>query len=386
MLLGSLVLNLCAGGAALVLVGRYGRGLRSRLRRGGAVAAGLQRAPALPYRAEHQLSMTKRVGGLEGEALEGWRSDVLTELRALLDLPPVPAGQSLDWETQPTRASTYTLDRATVPSPLGRDRLVMYRLLPTRRPPHGRKPAAVLAVPGTGERALDGLLGRVDNYENRAAVRLAERGYAVYAAETFGIGERGFDPGWLGARGYHSQHVAGMYGLYSGDYLSRIFLADLEAELRVIEADPAVDSEEIATFGISRGASLAMLAAALHPEVKGAVAASGVRDEDLYSASYFDHAVIPGQGRYFLQSDLAGTIAPRPVLITYGSRFTKRGAFFGESAELQEEVSTLRTAKRTESIYRMFGASTELAVVLHPLGHTWDEDSTLAFLGQLFGY
>ncbi len=371
--------------ATALIVSLNGGNAFDRLRGEPIVTAGLSRAPVLPYRAEARQSMTKVPGGLAGERLERWRQGILDRLQALLDLPAVAPSRPV-WTAQKSDSSGYTLARTTLPSPTGLDRIVMYRLLPTQRRAGGAKPAVVLAIPGSGVHATDGLLGRVDNYQRAAAPRLAERGYAVYVAESFGAGARGFDTGWLGDRGYTSQHVAGMYGLYSGEYLARIFLADIAAEIAVIRTDPQVDGDRLATFGISRGGALAMLAAAREPTVDGAIAASGLRDEDLYSASYFDHAVIPSMGRYFLHSDVAGTIAPRPLLITYSSRFDRDGPVFAEALELQEEVRTLRTAKRVRAIYRMFGARAMLRVVVHPRGHTWDETSTQTFLRALFGY
>jgi dienelactone hydrolase len=384
-LIASLAFNVVTVAAVVFLLAVDERDLASRFRGGASLKGVVERPPKIPYRAEHRLSMIRFDTGLRGEALTRWRGRVLGKLRDLLDLPPVPAKYRPEWVPQPTSATAYALARTTIPSPAGFDRIVIYRLVPRRQLVHQRKPAAVMAIPGTGEDALDGLLGRIDDYQRSAAERLAEHGYAVYAAESFGIGERGFDPGWLADLGYHSQQVAGMYGLYSGHYLATIYLADLEAELRVIQGDPSVNGEKIATFGISRGANLSMLAAALNSEVDGAVIASGLRDMDNYVHYFFDHALIPAEGRYFLRSDVAGTIAPRPLLITYGRRVRAQGPVFGEG-QLQVEVRTLRTARRTRSIYRMFGAASKVTVALHASGHTWDEAATFTFLRRLFGY
>lgn len=339
--------------------------------------------PELPVRAQGLLSMTRRPGGLKGEGFEAWRGSVLARLRALVSLRPVPLSDVESRDVDVSGAS-YRLTRLTYPSPSSGDRIVAYRLLPRARSSADGRPAVVLAIPGTGAGAVDGLLGRKSDYQRAAAVELARRGYAVYVPESAGIGERAFDAGWLEKRGYHSQHVLGMYGLWSGETLAGIFLSDLQATLKVIEADPEVDGRRIATFGISRGGTLAMLTAALSPSVRGAVVASGLRDSDEYVATYFDHVLIPGQGRYFFDSDIAGTIAPRPLLVTYGRKFEQVGAVYGEANELQEEVRTLRTARRVRAIYGMRGAQTAFRVVVHDRGHTWDEDATTTFLRELF--
>ena len=384
LLVASLSLNAIVLGGALYLEGeRVARvlGVGSN----DEVLHAYEAPPRVPLRAEMELSMTRKPDELHGAQLARWRHDILERLEALLSLYP-SAPLQLRTKEVPVSADGYRITRLTFVSPSGIDRVIAYRLLPKEPRRLRTKPPVVLAIPGSGVDSVRGLLGRVDDYQRAAAIKLVEHGYAVYVPESVGIGERGFDPGWLGQRSYQSQHVLGMYGLWSGDFLARPLLADLRATLQVIRSDEAVDGDRVATFGISRGGTLSMLTAALDSRVLGAVVASGLRDSDRYVATFYDHVLIPGAGRYFLDSDVAGTVAPRPMLVTYGTSLTPEGNVFAEAFELQEEARTLRTASRVKRIYEMRGTASAFKTVVHGGGHTWDQQATMAFLRRLFGY
>ena len=208
---------------------------------------------------------------------------------------------------------------------------------------------------------------------------MVKRGYAVYVPESFGVGERAVDVDWLGKR---PTLILGQYGIYTGELLARIFVADLLQVAEYMRGEEQVDPQRIVTFGISRGALLALWVAALDTRIAGAVVASGLGDGDSYRVTNFDQVLVPGEGMYFNRSDLAGCVAPRPLMIAYG---TKRIGRFAETPTYLVEGTRLTAARRARQIYAFAQADEAITVCVHPGGHTWDEEATFAFLQGVFG-
>lgn len=331
--------------------------------------------PHMPFPPEFRLSLGDKVIDPATFDREGWRSDVLNQARSLLELPAIGAPKNVV-RSEPVAHDGYTVERITLASPMGRDQIVVYKVMPDAARLAGAKPPVILAIPGTGDHSVQGLLGEVDDYHKAAAIKFAEQGYASYIVETFAVGERAFDVGWIGEQ---SDWEMGKWGLYTGEYLLTIMISDLLQVVELIKTEPDVDTSRLATFGVSRGGFLSMWTALFSPDVKGAVIASGISDGDDYREVGFNQDVLPQEGRFFNRSDLTGAIAPRPILISYATGETQK-----ESITYRFEAATGRTVNRVKAIYRLFDAEDNVHVSIHDLGHTWDQTATLDFLKELF--
>jgi len=344
-----------------------------------------KRSPQMPYKPELRLSIINQLSLSDDFDIQDWKNQVLSTLRNLIGLSDIIAPFSIT-KSEAEVNNKYVLQRMTMPSPLGYDNIVLYKLMPSRLPSDHAKPAVVLVIPGSGMKSVNGLLGRTVDYHRSAGIKLVTHGYAVYVVESFAVGERAFDVGSLLDEGVNSPHAVGMYGIYSGEYLAKIFIADLLSVIEFIKTEDDVNGDMLVTFGVSRGGFLSLLVAALSQDVKGAVIASGLVDPDRYIFNNFKQPIIPQEGRYFLRSDIAGTIAPRPILLSYG---TNRSLSRGDLAEYPgniEEAQTSRTVNRVKYIYKLFNAGGSVSVSIHEGGHTWPEKDTFEFLRSVVGY
>lgn len=150
----------------------------------------------------------------------------------------------------------------------------------------------------------------------REAMLLAQHGYAVFAFE--------------------SRRCAGMGGLSLG-YREVDEVADA---LDYLLSRPDVDSERIGVYGFSSAGATAIMAAARLPQLKAVVAEGGYGDfaDDTFTprvdgslSSYFEaaffwsvrqtYSLLTGLDINLLSPvDVIGQIAPRPILLIYGSQ------------------------------------------------------------------
>jgi dienelactone hydrolase len=101
--------------------------------------------------------------------------------------------------------------------------------------------------------------------------------------------------------------------------------------MRVMEAhqlvgwligQPRIDGRRLGTMGISGGGVLGLLHAALDERVRAAVVSGYLCDwrDSLFAVRHCPCNIVPGLGRFGTVSDIAGLVAPRPLLIEAGDR------------------------------------------------------------------
>jgi hypothetical protein len=77
--------------------------------------------------------------------------------------------------------------------------------------------------------------------------------------------------------------------------------------------------------------------------------------------------------QYFDSVDAAAAIAPRPLLLTYGME---------DNIAYRHEYATSETYNRLLPAWALMSAAEDLVQVLHPQGHTYDLNATVAFFDQ----
>jgi dienelactone hydrolase len=269
----------------------------------------------------------------------------------------------------------------------GRDgvEIPSYLLTPTGALPDGGKRRAVLCLHGHGngmndvvgdpgqgtaeQRAARAAHIRDHNYDfARQYVRL---GFVALAPEACGFGGRAEGLAELEAECY----VPGVVSLLLGIPITGQRLCDDLSAVDYLAALPGVDAARIGCVGLSEGGKRTLYLAALDDRIRATVISgyfwtltgairewSQLQDHDICN-------YVPGLLRYADYPDLAALIAPRPLLIEYGT---------GDPLFARSVVD--EALERTARAYAAHGTADHFAADIFAGGHMWHGRESLAWL------
>ena len=129
-------------------------------------------------------------------------------------------------------------------------------------------------------------------------------------------------------------------------------------------------------LGITHGGKIALRSSLFLPELKGVMIASS-----LFSTEHFGtkgNGYTHGLLKYFDNTDLAATISPKPLYLSWG---------LNESFPHGLEAKTSYSANLIKKAYSLFGLEKNLTTIIHNQtinsGHTVDGPSILDFLRKV---
>ena len=232
-------------------------------------------------------------------------------------------------------------------------------------PKEGEKPfKVVLCLHGHGY-GKDDVLGITHNdpdrtnwvYRNRYdyAVQFVKRGYLVVAPEARGFGERAEEGGCRKAM---------LYATMMGKDITGMRIWDEMRTIDYIQSRDDTDHEKIGCVGLSMGGWHTSILAALDDRIKVALIAGffntfkrAILDNHLHCSCHFP----TGLYKYAELPDIVSLIAPRPLLITSGSKdyFPIQGAKEGFG--------------RVKKVYDLLGASDKVDIDIFEGGHEFSD-------------
>ena len=199
-----------------------------------------------------------------------------------------------------------------------RPRLPVPALLyvPTSPGPH----AAVLSVHGHWDHAKAAPPVQLRN------IFLARRGYVVLALDAIGAGERSYRDPVKGPITYHGRQLG--YGvLPAGLTLAGLQIEDNRRAIDLLASLPEVDPARIGVTGASGGGNQTFNITVLDERVRAAAAVCFFGAYRGYlEGAHCACELVPGALRYGEEGDVAGAIAPRPLLVIAAIR--DQGAAF----------------------------------------------------------
>nr|MDO8117058.1 alpha/beta fold hydrolase [Candidatus Sigynarchaeota archaeon] len=202
-----------------------------------------------------------------------------------------------------------------------------YLLIPGDLGRGDRRPAVLCAHGhGTGKSQMVGMdrstWGKGAPNVEAAAIHLVKEGYVVLAPDWRGFGDRVLDPVFC-RQGRDPCNVTYMAFGYCGYSLLALNVWDAMRSIDVLQSLPSVDHGRIAMIGKSYGGTMTTYTTALDDRVKCAVISG-------YLSTLDDAISMRGTGNYcgaqYIHGllewgdipDVAGLIAPRPLLIETG--------------------------------------------------------------------
>ena len=194
----------------------------------------------------------------------------------------------------------------------------------------GEKRRAILCAHGhgtgkVGAVGLPGPDGNVDTYQKTMAVQLAQAGHVVIAPDWRPFGERKDEADWVRETRDNCNVAYMAYG-YWGYHMLALNVNDARRCLDYLETREEVDPDAFGMIGCSYGGTMTTYTSALDDRIKAAVIVcylSTLRDALQDRLGNFCGAqYMPGLRKYGDIADVAGVIAPRPLMIQAGERDT----------------------------------------------------------------
>ena len=256
-----------------------------------------------------------------------------------------------------------------------------YVLIPHSAPPF--RPVIALHGHGTGgARWLVGLPAdaaedesiRAHNYDY--ARQLVRRGFMVFAPVQRGFAERledaplrdTADPLW-----HSSCRPLALNALLLGATLLGLRVWDVLRLIDYLRARPEPLSGGLGCVGLSGGGTVALFSAALDQRISCAVV-SGYFNTFRDSIMAINHCAcnyVPGIARYAEMADIAGLVAPRPLLVESGLR-----------DPIFPAAATRRALEELRPIYALLGADDRLEADFFDGGHQWSGAKAYGWLDR----
>jgi len=267
-------------------------------------------------------SQDRILGFVPGCNFPAWRSRIIAKLNDLIGLRPerVPLNIQIQSETETDqfleKRFIFTVEeKADVPAHL---------LIPKT----GSAPFPVVICLQGHSSGMHVSLGRTKHPGDKAsmnseldfAVQAVREGYAALVIEQRCFGERKDIREPVNRYLNDNCHHAAMNALLLGRTLIGERVWDVSRAIDGLGNFPEIDTRRIGIMGHSGGGMTAFFAACLEPRISIAMP-SGYICSYIWSITQIDHCAcnyIPGLLNYFDISDLAGAIAPRPLVVVAG--------------------------------------------------------------------
>ena len=306
---------------------------------------------------------------------EAWRGQALEKLLELLGEFPEPV--------EPASEVLYSIED----NGLIRERVLFDSeefmsvpcvvLKPADMPDAGTAPAILCShghgpfgkEPVAGNASSEGLRSNMARHNYNYAEQMARRGFVTISPDLRCFGERADGPDPYPGRDRCNVHF--VRGAILGIYTLALNIWDMMRCVDYLESRPEVDPERIGMMGLSQGGTMTMFTAAIEPRIKAADIIGYLNpwhDFGIEDANFCGSQIVPEVYRYLDTHDVAGLIAPRPLLLEMGVHDT---TFSIESM--------LKGYEGVKRIYSAAGASDMLSADIHTGEHSFAANKAFEF-------
>ncbi|MFH0965292.1 MAG: alpha/beta hydrolase family protein [Planctomycetota bacterium] len=228
--------------------------------------------------------------------------------------------------------------------------------------PYGKEPVA-------GNRSTTALAANIADHNYNYGELLARRGYLTLSPDLRVFGERsdGGDP----YPGRDKCNVHFIRGMILGIYTLTLNIFDIQRCVDYIETRGEVNPKRIGMMGLSQGGTMTTFATAAEKRIRAADIIGYVNPWERFGvndANFCGSQVVPDIFRYLDTSDVAGLIAPRPLLLEMGLH---------DNCFPIEDL--LAGYERVRRIYRAAGIEDRLHADIHPGGHAFAGNKAYQF-------
>ena len=247
--------------------------------------------------------------------------------------------------------------------------------------PADRSGRAIVCSHGHGLFGKEPVAGNATTPELRANIaahhynygeEMARRGYLALCPDLRVFGERsdGGDP----YPGRDKCNVHFIRGMILGIYTLTLNIWDIKRCVDYLQTRAEVDPERIGMMGLSQGGTMTTFTSAAEPRIKAADIMGYVNPWERFGinrANFCGSQIVPDVFKYFDTHDIAGLIAPRPLLIEMGIHDT--------CFPIEDTLTGFEGVRR---IYRAAGVEDRLWSDVHPGEHAFAANKAYEFFDR----
>ena len=243
---------------------------------------------------------------------------------------------------------------------------------------------AVICVPGHG-RGVDDIVGIDDKgaertgrpgYQHDFALQVVEQGMVAVAIEPMAFGCRRNEVTKKGGLGKSAcQPVAGA-ALLLGQTMIGWRVYDIKRVIDYMETRDDIDAARIGCMGISGGGTATLFSTAVEPRIKVAMVSGYLNTfrDSILSMSHCIDNYVPGILNWGEMYDVAGLIAPRPLI-----------AESGERDNIFPIAASKESFARVSKVYAAMNASNVIEHDVFPGEHSFHGVRGIPFLAKHLG-
>lgn len=223
--------------------------------------------------------------------------------------------------------------------------------------------------PVAGIRSSSEHIANIEKHNYNYGEQMAKAGFLTISPDLRVFGERrdGLNP----FPGKDPCNVNFVKGALLGIYTLILNIWDMKCCLDYLETRPEVDKGRIGMMGLSQGGTMTTFTAACDPRIRAADIMGYInpwRGFGIKRANFCGSQIVPGIYRYFDTDDIAGLIAPRPLLLEMG--------IYDKCFFIQDMLKGYEGVKR---IYNAAGCRDKLWTDIHPGPHAFAGNKAFKF-------
>jgi dienelactone hydrolase len=226
--------------------------------------------------------------------------------------------------------------------------------------------------PVAGNRTVPGMADDINNMNYNYGEQMARAGFMTISPDLRVFGER--DDGGDPYPGRDKCNVHFIRGATLGIWTLTLNIFDMSRCIDYLETRAEVDAGRIGMMGLSQGGTMTTFTAAAEPRIRAADIIGYLNPWEGFGinrSNYCGSQVVPECYKYFDTHDIAGLIAPRPLLVEAGVRDT---CFF-----IDDQVVSIAAI---EHIYEAAGVPEDLWVDVHPGPHAFAGNKAFEFFAK----
>jgi dienelactone hydrolase len=209
--------------------------------------------------------------------------------------------------------------------------------------------------PVAGVRSDNDYIQEITTYNHNYGEQMARAGFLTISPDLRSFGERNdgtFD---------HTCNENFLKGAILGVYLLTLNIWDMQCCIDYLETRPEIDPGRIGMMGLSGGGTMTTFVSALDKRIKAADIMGYINSWKAFGiekSNICGMQILPHIFKYFDTDEIAGLIAPRPLLIEMG--------IFDECFRYQDLIKGFEGVKK---IYQAAGEEDRLWSDIKPVGH-----------------